>query len=129
MKANDQVFSDGYILEIEHSTKAAEKNPEDWTVRGTIEIDLTGMKVEDLLRVLSRPLKIDRQRGARMLPRAEAVKYLNTRVHWSAVGKSPIDPEKARAAYKAELARMTKEESLEVLKKDFGDLLEDLLEE
>jgi hypothetical protein len=117
------------ILKIDHSTKAAEKNPEEWVVRGVIEVDLTGITEADVLRIISKPMKIDVQRGARMLTREDAVKHLNRRVHWTDVGKVPVDPEKARAAYKADLARMTKEERkeerLEQLKKDFGDLLEE----
>ena len=125
MDQTQKVFEDGFTLDIDHSTKAAEKNPDQWTVRGVMQIDLTGMTFGDLLNIIQKPLKISVQGGSRMQERDKAVAHLNRKMHWTEVGKVPMDPTKAREAYKARLLTMSKEERLAELKKEFGEMMEE----
>lgn len=96
------------VVEIEHETNSAEKNPNGpWVVRGTIKVDLEGATVADVIEAAKSTWKIKRQNCRQRMSRENAVKHLNSKVSWRDVGKAAVDVEDA---FKAKFASMTVEE-------------------
>ena len=108
-----QRFPKGYIVEAEHETSSAQKNPEEWKIRGTIKVDLGGATLQDILNDAISSIKIKRQGTVRMLTRTEAQAKLSETVVYADIGKrGPRDP---KAAYRNKLLLMSKEERLREL--------------
>lgn len=116
MKDDTVIYPDGTILEVEHETRSATKNPNgEWTVRGTLKVNVTGMTRADVIALAMPTVKIARQRCRATMSRDEAVKYLNEPFLWSEAGRMAkvVDVE---AGFKAKFASLTDEQKAEKIK-------------